>query len=95
MKTLFLTLSLSLVLFTVKAQKLIADETYIYHDKYTTVVTYNETIKSLLVREFKGKYMQWTNDEKIMATGVYKCYTFKFNKIYNSKLISFFNKINK
>lgn len=94
MKKLFITLALAVAMFTAQSQTLVADETTIKELKASIKIeTSNETIFSMLIKEFAVK--KWTTEILTDRAGSYRSYTFSFKKEDADKVKQFFTRINK
>lgn len=94
MKKLLITLAFTLTMFCVNAQSLIADETTIKELKASIKIeTSNETIFSMLIKEFAVK--KWTTEILVDRKGAFKSYTISFKSIEVDKLKQFFRNLNK
>lgn len=99
MKKLIITALIAIASFTVQAQtksKLVADETELVQLKTSfKVVTSNETIFSLLLKEFNVEVTKYTVEYKKDRQGRYKSYSVPFKPELLERLNQFFNKLNK
>lgn len=94
MKKLFLTIAFTLTMFCVNAQSLIADETTIKELKASIKIeTSNETIFSMLIKEFAVK--KYTVELLSDRAGSYRCYSISFKREEGDKLKQFFRNLNK